>query len=155
MYEENCGIGLDVQMHAWLDAGTRSVISTVQAPTAGGYNKRLCIITPGSRAAAEGAAARAAARSGKRLKWGQPYRERLHVWNHCVVCGTHCTSLASEVFLKCSLVYSRCPGSASGDGDGVVVCETCQGQGIVATKVRAELPSTFHACSCSSHRRLS
>ena len=50
-------------------------------------------------------------------------------------------ALCNFRFSDLSSVFSRLPVTpeiATGDGNGVLVCETCQGQGIVATKVRAE-----------------
>ncbi|CAL5218629.1 g330 [Coccomyxa viridis] len=60
-------------------------------------------------------------------RWGRPL-ERLHNWNQCTVCGHR---------------------------DGVLACETCQGQGIVATKPGgAGVPFYIGNAQCSACKGL-
>ena len=142
-------IAFDVPMHARLDSGsslTRRALRAFGPGAACRQTRSFKGSTQGRRAAAEGTVARQRAHSGNTLKGSRPYVERLHIWNQCTVCGTpigsHPSSASCGALSSPPLSHPSLHGS--GDGDGILVCETCQGQGIVATKVSSQwAPSTF------------
>ena len=75
--------------------------------------------------------------------WSSNVREHVRFWNHCELCGEYgertCfwNSLVSTAS-KCdaaSLVRLSRSFHRAGNGDGILICDACQGEGMVATKV--------------------
>ncbi len=127
-------------MHARLDSGSRLTSRALLAPSPGAGCREVCSLIASkrvSRIAAKGTVAKAPARSANTRIGCRPYKERLHSWNQCTVCGaylgSHPSSASCSIFSLLVLYHPFLHGS--GHADGILVCEACQGQGIVATKV--------------------
>ena len=79
-------------------------------------------------------------------RWTPGTREPFHFWNYCEICGEYGTS--SSTMTSLHLTACKCDAAplvrlshwihGAGNGDGILICDACQGQGIVATKVGVE-----------------
>lgn len=116
------------------------VLQTVQ------YTGRSSV--PNRKAASKRGPAWASGNAAFVPKYGLLPKRRLHFWNHCEICGAHPgmnTQSCTMYLLALADSFEPWSRNASGNGDGVLVCEICQGQGIMATKVCQE---TEIACCC-------
>jgi len=109
---------------------------------------------PNRKAASKRGPAWASAYAAFVPKYGLLPKRRLHFWNHCEICGAHPgMNTHSCTMYRLALADSFEPLSrnASGNGDGVLVCEVCQGQCMVATKVCQE--TEIACCYLLLHKR--